>query len=37
MNEMHCEKYWDEEMQHHQDEENRSINTIENQLVEFCQ
>ena len=34
---MHCEKYWDEEMQHYKDEENRSINTIENQLVEFCQ
>ena len=35
MNEMHYEKYWDEEMQHYQDEENRSMNRIENQLVEF--
>ena len=37
MNEMQGEKYWDGEIQHYQDEENRSINTIENQLVEFCQ
>ena len=37
MNQIQGEKYLDGEIQHHQDEENRSINAIENQLVEFCQ
>ena len=37
MNQIQGEKYLDGEIQHHQDEENRSINAIENELVEFCQ
>ena len=35
MNEMWSEKYQNEEIQHYQDEESRSINTNENQLLNF--
>ena len=37
MNQLEKEKIWYKKMQHYQDEEGRSIKTIENQLVELCQ
>ena len=39
MNEMQSQKYQNKEIskKHYQDEENRSINTNENQLIEFSQ
>ena len=37
MNQLQRENIWYKKMQHYQDEEGRSIKTIENQLVEFCQ
>ena len=37
LNQTHCNKHRGEEIQQHRDMENRSINTIENQFLEFCQ